>query len=206
LTSETVDYPVRFDITRDAAQSKLTNFPLGIGYFIRAILLIPHYIVVSLFGIVAYVLYFIATFAILFSGKYPAGMYNLVVAYVRWNARVSAYGSSLFDKYPAFSGDEDPATSLSFTVDYPEQSSKLLNCPLIGVWIKTILLIPHIIVVAFLGIAMFVVIFIAQFAILFSGSFPEGMHSFCVGVSRWSTRLTAYTFGLTDKYPPFSTK
>ena len=53
---------------------------------------------------------------------------------------------------------------------------------------------------------MLIVIFIAQFAILFSGSFPAGMHGFCVGVMRWSTRINAYLLGLTDKYPPFSTK
>ena len=49
-----------------------------------------------------------------------------------------------------------------------------------------------------------VVLFIAQFAILFTGSFPEGMHRFVIGVGRWSTRTNAYNVALTDKYPPFS--
>ena len=59
---------------------------------------------------------------------------------------------------------------------------------------------------AITSFAAFVVVFIAQFAILFSGSFPEGMHTFVVGVGRWSTRVNAYLYALTDKYPPFSTK
>ncbi len=55
--------------------------------------------------------------------------------------------------------------------------------------------------------AALVVVFIAQFAILFTGSFPEGMHSFVVGVYRWwDSRINAYVYGLTDSYPPFSMK
>lgn len=206
MVSDTADYPVRYDIARDASQSRLTNFPLGIGTLIRSILLIPHFIILYFLGIVAYIIYFIAKFAILFTGTYPAGMYNFVAMYVRWNARASAYLLSLFDKYPPFTGDEDAASPFSFTLVYPATSSRLLNFPFLGLVIRAILLIPHFVILFFLGIAMVTVVFIAQFAILFSGAFPEGMHSFCVGVARWSTRITAYMFGLTDAYPPFSTR
>jgi hypothetical protein len=66
------------------------------------------------------------------------------------------------------------------------------------------LLIPHLIVLIFLGLVVFLVIFIAKFAILFTGSFPAGLYAFAVGVTRWSTRINAYNYGLTDRYPPFS--
>jgi Domain of unknown function (DUF4389) len=204
VTAETNGYPVQLQIARDAGQNRLTNFPLGIGFFIRAILLIPHIIILYFLGILAYVVYIIATFAILFTGKYPPGMYDFVAMYYRWNARTNAYIISLYDKYPPFNGSEDAGSPLSFTTVRPETSSRLLNFPFLGLFIKTILLIPHIIILFFLGIATLVVIVIAQFAILFTGSFPEGMHSFCVGVSRWTIRLNAYYFGLTDAYPPFS--
>ncbi len=68
LTNEAVDYPIRLNITRDATQSRLTNFPLGIGTIIRIILLIPHLIILYFLQIVAAIVYFIATFAILFTG------------------------------------------------------------------------------------------------------------------------------------------
>jgi hypothetical protein len=48
------------------------------------------------------------------------------------------------------------------------------------------------------------VLFIAQFAVLFTGSFPQGMHGFMAGVLRWSARVNAYLYALTDRYPPFS--
>jgi hypothetical protein len=204
-SEEMVSYPVGLEIRRQESQSRLTNFPLGIGTLIRFILAIPHIIVVSLLGIVAAILYFIATFAILFTGRYPQEFFNFILRYQRWNIAVNGYILHLYDTYPPFSLDPPAESPLAVSVQYPAQSSRILNLPLLGSYIRGILLIPHFIVVFFLAIAMYVVVFIAQFAILFTGSFPAGMHSFCVGVTRWGLRLTAYTFGLTDKYPPFST-
>ena len=206
MASDTTTYPVTYDIDRPASQSRLTNFPLGVGFLIRGILLIPQYIVLYFIALVARILYFIATFAILFSGKYPEGMYNFVANYVRWNANYNGYFLSLYDKYPPFSGDQQADYPLTFSTEYPATSSRLLNLPIFGLVIRAIILIPHLLIIVALGIAEVFVIFIAQFAILFSGSFPEGMHSFAVGVNRWATRLGAYFFGLTDQYPPFSTK
>jgi hypothetical protein len=207
MNGEMAPYPVQFDIARDASQSRLTNFPLGIGTLIRSILLIPHLIILYFLGIVAFVVYFIATFAILFTGNYPQGLLNFFAGYTRWNSNMYGYFASLYDKYPPFSMDQQADYPLKFAVEYPASLSRLLNFPQgIGLFIKFILAIPHLIVLAFLFIAAFVVVFIAQFAILFSGSFPEGMHTFVVGVGRWSTRVNAYLYALTDKYPPFSTK
>jgi hypothetical protein len=207
MTSDAPDYPVRFDVARPASQSRLTNFPLGIGFLIRTVLLIPHLIILYFLQLVATLIYFIATFAILFTGKYPEGMFNFFTGYMRWSANVYGYLLSLFDKYPPFSMDEQPDYPLTFQAAYPASSSRLLNFPLfIGLTVKYILLIPHLVVLAFLLIAVFVIDFIARFAILFTGSFPEGMHGFVVGVGRWFNRITAYAFGLTDKYPPFSLK
>jgi hypothetical protein len=68
---------------------------------------------------------------------------------------------------------------------------------------RTIMLIPAYIVLVFVGIAAFLVAWIAQWAILFTGSSPQGMHDFVVGYSRWSARVNAYALGVTDAYPPF---
>jgi len=202
-TETAANYPLRFNVERPASQSRLTNFPLGIGTFIRYILLIPHIVVLFFVGLIAALLYFIATFAILFTGVYPRGMYNFVSGNLRWGANVGAYINSLIDKYPPFSTEaQDYPVTIDF--DYPERSSKLLNFPILAIYVKVLLLIPHIIALVFLGIAVFLVVFIAKFAILFTGSFPEGMHRFVVGVTRWQLRTQAYQLGLTDKYPPFS--
>ena len=68
------------------------------------------------------------------------------------------------------------------------------------------MLIPTIIVLYFVQIGLWFVAWFAQWAILFTGRSPEGMHRFISGVIRWQTRTSAFLFGATDKYPPFSTR
>ncbi len=52
---------------------------------------IPHGIILALYEVAVAVVTFIAFWAILFTGKYPRGMYDFVVGYYRWTWRVSAY-------------------------------------------------------------------------------------------------------------------
>ncbi len=70
--------------------------------------------------------------------------------------------------------------------------------------VKWLLAIPHYIVLIFIGIGAFFAIIGAFFAVLFTGSYPRGIYDFLVGAFRWSYRVTAYVYLLTDRYPPFS--
>ena len=193
-------YPVSLEIDRPDTQSRLTNFPL-FGWLIRAILLIPHYVVLAFLGMVASLVYFIATFAILFTGRYPQGMFNFSVGVVRWSLAVNAYQLHLIDSYPAFT--MNPQANVRFDVGYPAGLSRFLNLPFFGLYIKLFLLIPNLVVWYFLSLIAYLLTFFAPFAILFTGSYPAGMHSFVVGYVRWSARIQAYTLAFTDKYPPF---
>ena len=87
--------------------------------------------------------------------------------------------------------------------DYPERSSRLWAVLTIF-WIKFFAIIPHGIILIFLGIAQWVVAFIAQFAVAIKGEYPAGMHAFVTGVLRWQTRVTAFILSVNDRYPPFS--
>jgi len=193
-----------FDIARAPSQSRITNFPLFIGTFIRFILLIPHLVILYFLQLIASILYLFATFAILFTGRFPGGLFNFVLGFLRWNANVYGYLGHLYDTYPPFSLEQQAEFPLQFRVEAPESSSRLLNFPFLGLFIKVILLIPHLVVLYFLNLVAIILIFIAQFAILFTGSFPEGMHRFVVGVGRWYNRVEVYLLALSDKYPPFS--
>ena len=66
---------------------------------------IPHGIILILYQIAASVITFIAFWAILFTGKYPKGMFEFVVGYMRWGMRVNTYLTLLRDEYPPFSSE-----------------------------------------------------------------------------------------------------
>jgi len=135
---------------------------------------------------------------ILFRQKYPRWWFDWNLALTRFSARVGAYLMLLRDEYP--STDEEQAVHLE--IPYPDAKEGLNRwLPLV----KWLLAIPHIVILAFLGIAAVVCVIIAWFAILFTSVYPKGLFDFIVGVSRWELRVAAYAFLLTtDRYPPFA--
>jgi hypothetical protein len=81
--------------------------------------------------------------------------------------------------------------------------------PAPGRWlwlVKWLLLIPHYIVLLFLGIGFAVVTVVAFFAILLTGRYPRPLFGYSVGVLRWGWRVGYYGYSAlaTDRYPPFT--
>ena len=71
---------------------------------VKWFLAIPHYIVLSFLAVGVVFVFVIAWIAILFTGKYPKGLFEYVVGVGRWTLRVNAYAFLLLtDRYPAFS-------------------------------------------------------------------------------------------------------
>ncbi len=133
--------------------------------------------------------------AVLVRQYIPHWLFDFQVALMRFQARAYGYLALLTDRFPAFEGEYP----INFEVSYPDR----LNRWKVAIW-KIITSIPHIIILFFLYLAVFVVVVIAWFAILFTGRYPQGLHTFVAGVFRWSFRVQAYVFSLTDEYPPFS--
>jgi hypothetical protein len=71
---------------------------------IKWLLAIPHYVVLLLLVLCSFVAVVLAWFAILFTGRYPRGLFDFVVGTMRWGIRVNAYAFLLVtDRYPPFS-------------------------------------------------------------------------------------------------------
>jgi hypothetical protein len=94
---------LRLDVPYPDVRSDLNRWlPL-----VKWLLAIPHYIVLVFLSLAAIVCIVIAWFAILFTGRYPRGLFDFVVGVGRWSVRVSAYAFLLVtDRYPPFSLSE----------------------------------------------------------------------------------------------------
>jgi hypothetical protein len=93
---------VHLDLQYPDAQAGLNRWLPLVKWFLA----IPHYIVLLFLAIAAFVVVVIAWFAILFTGRYPRGLFDFVVGVTRWTLRVEAYALVLTtDRYPPFSLD-----------------------------------------------------------------------------------------------------
>jgi len=178
-------------------------------WLIKWLLAIPHYVVLAFLWVAFIVVWVIAFFAILFTGRFPRGLFDFNVGVLRWTWRVGFYSYEALgtDKYPPFTlkSVDYPA---DLQVEYPEKLSKGLV--LVKWWL---LAIPHYIIVSiFHGSGgykgkmpglVFVLAIFAAVVLLFTGKYPESIFKLVIGLNRWSYRVCAYVALMTDQYPPF---
>ncbi|KAA1395658.1 DUF4389 domain-containing protein [Aeromicrobium ginsengisoli] len=168
------------------------------------VLAIPHLIIAYVLGIVAEILAFVAWILGVFTAKVPEGILGVIAMCLRYNTRTQVYASFLKEEYPPFSFATtlaDPGDDPRVRVDYQSETEGRNR---LTIFFRLLLAIPHFVVLVFLGLAAFVVYLIAWFAVLFTGKWPTGLRNFVIGLTRWTTRLNAYMYLLTDAYPPFS--
>jgi hypothetical protein len=208
-------HPVRLEGALDSQLSRWL-------WVVKWLLAIPHFIVLFFLAIAFVLLTIVAFFAILFSERYPRGIFDFNVGVMRWAWRVSFYTYDALgtDRYPPFSLGPEPDYPATLDVVYPEKLSRGLV--LVKWWL---LAIPHYFVLGIVvgggllswertwnhghggwhwnpGLISLLVLF-AGISLLFTERYPLGIFALVMGLNRWVFRVVAYSALMTDVYPPF---
>jgi hypothetical protein len=166
--------------------------------FFQSLLALPHFFVLAFVGFAGFFAWVGAFWAILFTGKYPEGIFNFLAGVQRWSTRVNGYSYLMTEQYPPFSLGEDP---------YPIRARFQYPAAGIARWrvlLHGIMAIPHFFVLWLLGFALWVAVFVAAVAIVFTREYPQGVFDFVLGVMRWQVRVSGYLMWMTEEYPPFT--
>jgi hypothetical protein len=185
-------------------------------WLVKWLLAVPHFIVLFFLWIAFTVVSLTAFFAILFTGRYPRGLFEFNVGVLRWTWRVGFYSYSALatDKYPPFTLRDVPDYPARLEVEYPESLSRGLV--LVKWWL---LALPHYLVIGVFvggawagggidrlygggGLVGLLVLF-AGIMLLFTGRYPTPLCDFVLGMNRWAFRVAVYATLMTDVYPPF---
>jgi hypothetical protein len=183
-------YPVSYEADYARERNRLTTF---FRYFVA----IPWLIVGSIYVIAASVVWVIAWFALLFTARYPQGLYNFMSGYLRFQTRVNAWIGLQADTWPPFGFGADPTYPIRLQVaPRAERQSRLKT------FFRGLLAIPLFFVAYAISLIHLGAIFVSWLTIVFRGYQPAGVHNALLFTNAWNARVLAYLLLLTDAYPP----
>jgi hypothetical protein len=182
-------HPIVLTVTDDLRRTRLT-------VAFRLILVIPHLVWLSVWGIAVAFAVIASWFATLFAGRTPDGLHSFIAQYLRYSVQVYGYLLFLADPYPGFLGDRPYGADLVIAPPAPQNR-----------WVtgfRIVLAIPALVVAQILGYLAQVLAVIAWFACLFLGAMPLGLRNLIAWVVRFNAQTYGYVALLTERYPSFS--
>lgn len=180
-----------FEMDYAERRSRLTTF-------FRYLLAIPHFIFWFIYFIAFYIVEIVAWFALMFTGRWPQGLYDFACNFVRYATRLSAYFALGVDQYPPFSGAPDD--------NYPVRvhfAPPLDHYSRLKVFFRPIYSILAVVICYALGIVMSIVSFLSWFVIVFTGRQPISFQNALNMCLSYTTKADGLIFLITETYPPF---
>ncbi|MGW2250934.1 DUF4389 domain-containing protein [Kitasatospora sp. NPDC001660] len=160
---------------------------------LRALLLIPQFVVVWVLSVVAFFVTVIGWFAALVLGRLPGFAADYLTAFVPYDTRVTAYLMLTLDRYPPFRFR---------TPEYPVQVElRPGELNRLAVLFRVVLVIPAAIVQGVVYAGWWTVAFIIWLVVLVLGRMPQPLYEATAAIVRYRMRVTAYFVMLTSAYP-----
>jgi hypothetical protein len=183
------EHPIGLILTDDLQRSRLT-------VFFRLLLVIPHVIVLYIWGIVACVAVIVAWLVAIFTGRVPDGLHNFIAQYLRYSTHVLGYLYLLADPWPSFS-PSDPYP-IDVRIGGPEPQGRL------GVFFRIILAVPALILASIFRNVNGIVAFLGWFYALATGRMSQEMRDLSAWLLRYEVQTYGYVGLLTSRYPSLS--
>jgi hypothetical protein len=183
-------HPIRLVVSDDLQRTRLT-------VFFRLILAIPHFIWLSLWGLIAALAAIVNWFATLFTARSPDGLHRFLATYLRYQTHFFAYVYLIADPFPGFTG-KPGSYPIDLEVDPPERQNRWT------VAFRLILAIPALFLSRILTSLSGLLAVFSWFAALVLGRVPEGLRNFAALALRIETQTYGYVLLLTGRYPSFN--
>lgn len=184
-------HPVRLEVTDDLRRTRLTAF-------FRLLLAIPHFLWLSLLGIVVVIAEIGNWFATLIQGRSPDGLHGFIAVYLRYATQVSAYVFLIADPYPGFAyinpSDHYP---IDLHIAPPQEQNRWT------VFFRLFLAIPALFVTQILRNLSTLLAVFSWFLSVVTARVPEGIRNFAALALRYEAQTYAYLGLLTPRYPSF---
>ena len=197
-------HAVRLVVTDDLRRRRLT-------VLFRLVLAVPHLVWVSVFGVAALALAFVAWLAVLFERRVPGTIHRFLASYIRYTVHLTAYLSLAAAPYPGFTGAT--AYPVDVEIDPPAAQSRL------GAGFRFALVVPALLLsgalagsgaygaswafalLALTGGLALVASFLGWFASVVTGRMPRGLRDALAYGIAYGAQTAAYALLVTDRYP-----